>query len=458
MTDLAAARLVEHASQTSFDHLSGAAKQALKTFILDSLGVTVAGRNAEWTREVLSAAQDWGAGKDALVLGQGLRLAAPAAAFVNAYQAHSQEYDCVQEGAVVHPMATAHSAALAVAERRGGVTGQEFMTAVALGVDVSTTIGMAATSGLKFFRPAVAGVFGATVAAARIEGLSASQMHDALGLAFTQCGGTMQAHREGKPTLALNVAFAARAAVQAVDLAKRGFPGPADFLTGSFGYFNMMEDSFEIGPAFDELGSVWRITEVSHKPFSAGRATHVGIDVVLRLRQKLGFTADQIDKITLLAPPLICLLVGRPTSADMTANYARLCFQFAGALAAVKGDIPLDGYQPDNIADPELQALARKIEVVQDDNPDPNALNPQTVILTLKDGRREEMVVADTFGAPNNPLTATENITKFEKCCSFGAAPIAAAQQAEVVKMVDDLENIADISAITACLSGGGVA
>jgi 2-methylcitrate dehydratase PrpD len=454
MTDLAAAKLVAHVSNSTFDDLSDAAKKALKIFILDSLGVTVSGRNAEWTAEVLRAAQSWGAGAEARALGQGVQLSAPAAAFVNAYQAHSQEYDCVHEGAVVHPMATAHSAALAVAERCGGVSGKDFMTAIALGVDASTSIGMAATSGLKFFRPAVAGVFGATVAAGRLEGLTADQMHNALGLAFTQCGGTMQAHREGKPTLALNVAFAARAAVQAVDLAKSGFPGPSAFLTGDFGYFNMMEDSFEIAPAFDDLGKVWRITEVSHKPFSAGRATHVGIDVVLRLREKLGFTADQVEKITLLAPELICLLVGRPASAEMTANYARLCFQFTGALAAAKGEIPLDGYQAENITSPELQALAARIEVIQDDNPDPNALNPQTVILTLKDGRREEVAVADTFGAPNNPLSDDQNTAKFKNCCSFGAMPISQDKQLEVIKMLEDLENVTDISDLASLLAG----
>jgi 2-methylcitrate dehydratase PrpD len=242
--------------------------------------------------------------------------------------------------------------------------------------------------------------------------------------------------------------------VQAVDLAKSGFPGPSAFLTGDFGYFNMMEDSFEIAPAFDDFGKVWRITEVSHKPFSAGRATHVGIDVVLRLREKLGFTADQVEKITLLAPELICLLVGRPASAEMTANYARLCFQFTGALAAAKGEIPLDGYQAENITSPELQALAARIEVIQDDNPDPNALNPQTVILTLKDGRREEVAVADTFGAPNNPLSDDQNTAKFKNCCSFGAMPISQDKQLEVIKMLEDLENVTDISDLASLLAG----
>ena len=90
----------------------------------------------------------------------------------------------------------------------------------------------------------------------------------------------------------------------------------------------------------------------------------------------------------------------------------------------------------------------------QDDNPDPNALNPQTVILTLKDGRREEVAVADTFGAPNNPLSDDQNTAKFKNCCSFGAMPISQDKQLEVIKMLEDLENVTDISDLASLLAG----
>ena len=342
MNDAVAARLIDHVTRREAGELDAAAWRALKVFILDTLGVTLAGRAAEWADEVHAAALGWGAADDAHALGHGAPLPAPAAAFVNAYNAHNQEFDCVHEPAVVHPMATVHSAALAVAERRGGVDGRSFMTAVSLGVDVATTIGCAATTGLKFFRPAAAGVFGATAAAARLLGLDRAQTANALGLAFAQCSGTMQAHREGKPTLALNIALAARAAVQAADLARLGFPGPAAFMTGPFGYLRMMEDGFDL-TAFEALGKIARITEVSHKPFPSGRATHGGVDGILQLRNQMKFVPKDIEKIELYAPPLIQQLVGRPLGAEMTANYARLCFQYVGALAAGEGEVPLDG-------------------------------------------------------------------------------------------------------------------
>ena len=70
----------------------------------------------------------------------------------------------MHEKAVLHPMATLLPGALAYAERKGGISGRAFMVAVAVGVDVASNLGVAAREGLKFFRPATSGGFGATAA------------------------------------------------------------------------------------------------------------------------------------------------------------------------------------------------------------------------------------------------------------------------------------------------------
>jgi 2-methylcitrate dehydratase PrpD len=205
-----------------YEDLPVSAVSAVKTFVLDSLGVCIAGTAAPFADFVHDAAVRWGSGDEATVLGTRTRLPAASAALVNAYQTHCQEFDCIHEAAVVHPMATVQSAALAVAERQGKVTGRELMLAIALGVDTSTTIGMAARANLKFFRPATAGIFGATAAAGRLMDLDEPALINAFGIALGQAAGTMQAHVEGKASLPLQVAMAARAAVNAVDLAAAG--------------------------------------------------------------------------------------------------------------------------------------------------------------------------------------------------------------------------------------------
>ncbi len=239
-------RLTTHIMQTNFDDLSPDAITATKTFCLDTLGVSVAGASAPYAAEMRNTAASWGSGREATVIGMGNQLDAPTAAMINAFHAHSLEFDCVHELAVVHPLTTIQSASLAYAERCGGLAGRDLLVALALGVDVATSIGMAAQSGLRFFRPATAGIFGATAAVGKLAGLSQAQLMNALGLAYAQAAGNMQSHVEGGTALALQMAFAAGAAIRAVDLAQANFPGPHDILGGRFGYFPLYEGSWNL--------------------------------------------------------------------------------------------------------------------------------------------------------------------------------------------------------------------
>lgn len=441
-------RLAQHVLQTRFDDLPPEAVAAAKRFCLDTLGVCIAGTSAPYAAEVRTVAASWGSGTEATALGLGDPLPAATAALVNAFHTHNQEYDCVHEHAVVHPLTTIQSAVLAYAERCGGLPGREVLLALVLGVDVATSIGMAAQSGLSFFRPATAGIFGVAAAVGKLAGFDHAALLDAFGLAFAQSGGSMQAHEEGKPTLALQMAMAAASGLRAVDLAQAGFPGPHDVLEGRFGYFRLYEGAWDIGPVWAELGTVWRITQISHKPFPTGRATHGGIDGILQLRAQHAFQAEDVDRLILRAPPLIHQLVGRPMQPQMQANYARLCFQYAGALALANGAVDISDFRPGRLTDPHLQALGRRLEVAIDDNPDPNALAPQTVIARLKNGCEYTVDVPNTLGSPQRPLTPEQYLDKFRRCLSYGIRPLAADAPARVIDMIDrldDLDNTNDV-------------
>ena len=89
----------------------------------------------------------------------------------NAYQVHNAEFDCVHEEAVVHAMTVVLPVAIASAERRKAVSGADLIAAVTLGVDVAASLGVAATTGLHFLRPATAGALGGTAALGKLTGL-----------------------------------------------------------------------------------------------------------------------------------------------------------------------------------------------------------------------------------------------------------------------------------------------
>ncbi len=109
----AAEMFAAHVAGTDFENIPAAAVERAKVFILDSLGVGIAGSTAPGRAEILSAARRWGSGEEVTLWGGGGRLPAPVAAMLNAFQMHCQEFDCVCEPAVLHPMATLLPAALA---------------------------------------------------------------------------------------------------------------------------------------------------------------------------------------------------------------------------------------------------------------------------------------------------------------------------------------------------------
>lgn len=408
----------------------------------DTLAVGAAGVSAPGADAILTAARVMGSGAEARLIGTAERLPAPGAAFVNGYRIHCLEWDAVHEPAVVHAMSVVTAALGAAIDRKGGCDPEAALVALAIGVDVASGLGIAADSALSFFRPATAGVIGAALAVARIDG---APLEHALGLAYSSAAGTMQAHVEGSITLPFQVANAARAAVTASDLAKAGFTAPLDPLEGPFGYFKLI-DQGDLSRYTRDLGQVWRIGEISTKPFPSGRASHAALGALQQLvlpgsagegdRLKGGggvLTGDpytpppsfgrspspntfgeDIVKIELACPPLIHRLVGRPYKPDMTPAYARLCLPFLAALMLTDGRIDPRRFTAENFADPALAALAGKVALVADGNADPNALFPQELRVTLADGSVQTIAVPHTLGSPDAPLTPVQTQAKLD--------------------------------------------
>ena len=87
--------------------------------------------------------------------------------------------------------------------RGRGRGGRDFLTGLALGVDVACHLGVASKSPLRFFRTATAGAFGAAAAIGRLAGFDAATLVNAFGAVLGQLSGTMQAHVEGSPMLGM---------------------------------------------------------------------------------------------------------------------------------------------------------------------------------------------------------------------------------------------------------------
>jgi 2-methylcitrate dehydratase PrpD len=443
-------QLARHASSLTYAALTPKAIERAKVFLLDTLGVGIAGGSTPEIQPLLKAVRSWGEGDEVPVWGTELKLPRGQAVLVNAYQIHCQEYDSLHEGAVLHAMATLLPVLLAEAQVRGGVTGKQLLTALAAGVDIACTLGLASNLGLRFFRPATSGGFGAVAGLANLRGFDADTTLAAFGHQLAQVSGTMQAHTEGSVVLPLQIGLNARAAMQSCDLAQEGFPSLQTPLTGKFGYLTMFETDWDLERALAGLGQQSKIAELSHKPYPSGRATHGGIEGVTVLREQAKFSMDDVAEILVLGPPLINHLVNRPPLQHPTPNYARLCMPFVLAKVLQHGVLDAMHFRGEALTDAQTYTLACKVTMQVDDNPNPNALGPQLVRVRLTDGRVLEHHIDAMLASPARPLSAQACTTKFDRCWQLAAQPMGLA--APLKEAVADLENCTEIKDLVSLL------
>jgi 2-methylcitrate dehydratase PrpD len=442
--------LVRNVVNTQYEDLSQGAVDATKMFILDAFGVAIAGTLAPGVPETLGLLSDWGGKAESTVLVSGERLPAPSSAMMNSFLMHNQEFDPVHDLAVVHAFTTVLPVALAVAEAQGGVTGRDLLTAVALGVDVACWIGISSRSPIAHFRPGTLGAFGAVAAAGKISGMDEATLTHAMGIVYSQISGTLQPHTEGVQVNSMQTGFNARGAVTAISLAARGIQGPTEVLEGPYGYFPLFEGEYDVVDVLANLGRVWQVERIGHKPFPSGRLTHGAAEAVLILKEQHGFKDEDIDDIEALVPPLVYRLVGRPLgSGTPSLQYAKLCIPFVAAVALLRDTVFIHDFGEEGLRDPAVHELAHRITVVEDLTiTDQNIMVPQTLRIRLKDGAEHKLTLDQLLGHPDKPLSREQHLAKFDACWAAGASHLPESNRDRLAELVDILEDTPSVEEI----------
>ncbi len=216
-------------SRLEYSDLPASALAAARLNVFDTLACSIAGFRAPAVQEVLDIVRDWQGKPETAVLWTGLRVPAPQAAWINAIMSHACDYDDTHDKAILHAGISVVPAALAAVGMAGRpVSGKEFYTAIAAGLELICRIGVATRIGLiqaGFIYSALFSYFAAAVAAARVLRLSQQETINAIGIAYSQAGGTHQVTRDGALTKRMQPGFGASAAVTAVAMARKGIRG-----------------------------------------------------------------------------------------------------------------------------------------------------------------------------------------------------------------------------------------
>ena len=438
--------IVDFVRETNFEDLTSEALKYLKIFIMDTLAVGVAGRCSAGSDILVKAVESWGQGDQSRVIGMPtMRAPAPTAAFLNGYNIHALEWDGLHEYSVVIALCVPLAAMMAEAEQNP-VSGKDFLTAFCVAVEVAVTLGGASETAPRFFRPAVAGMMGAAMGIAKMRGYSREQTLQVLGLAYSQASGTMQAHWEGVMMLAMQVGVSSRAAICAADMAAAGAQAPVDVLLGKFGFFTLIETADNIDASLAAMGgaggNVWKITEVAHKPYPAGRATQSVLTMFTEIFSKHTIDVNEIEEIKVEVPPLIMFLVGRPLTEKMTSSYARLCLKYVGPMMLLNGGIDPRLYPEGTGASDAITELGERFNIVLNGTTDPNALGPQSCTIRHKSGKEYKAHCDVPYGSPGNRMDKAAREEKVRKCFEVGGRE---ADPQALINLIETIEGMKDV-------------
>ena len=438
-------------------------RQKLGWLLLDYLRVCSVGARLPWSGWARGYVGMVGRAGSSHVLFSAERLNPQHATFLNVAFGSSFDADDTHVGAMLHPGVAVWSAALAVGEHVGA-SGPQVLAAVAVGYETIIRIGLSMQPGhfrRGFQSTGTCDVFGTAAAAGRLlfRGEDADRrIQDAIGLAGSYPSGVAQFYYSGSSGKRIQAAHAAQSGVAAALLTEQGFGGPADIIEGSGGFARAYGDGWEPSIIEHELGKRFHLMDVLVKSHAAAARVAAGIDGMLALRGKHGFTGDDIASLRLGIPRIIAGRLTNPHPVDLQA--AQMCLPFSVALASkialAPGRMPnvaVADYEA-GLADRSLYELEERTTSELDEEVEAASNELSTaarVSVELRDGRTLSILIPAPKGSAKNPFTAAEHEARFTQELS---SRLRGNVCAEIIGMSKDLDRL-DPRWLGRVLSGG---
>jgi 2-methylcitrate dehydratase PrpD len=422
--------IAAHFAALRFDTLPPATVHATRRALLDALGVMLGASGLSedalpYRTHAMTAAGP------ARLLGFAARSTPSLAALANGALAHALDFGDTFDAGPSHPNAALVPALLALADADPAICFGEVLTAMAAGSDFACRLSLAPARAYEeggWYPPPLVNLIAGATACAKLIGLDADGIRDAMGLALVQ--GAFPSEIKYDPTSPMRgvrEGLVARAAVEAALLAQAGARAFAEPLEGKAGFFAVYGGGPPGDALLDGLGERFLGDQVSFKPWPACRGTHPYIEAALALRDGLDLNA--VERVEAETGPIQEMLIRpqRTKAAPTRAIEAKFSIPYCVAAALIDGEVTLASFLPERIGDPATRALAGK--VVEVSNPDWTRAHAASGSLTfiLRDGTRREHRVMQAAGHPDRPIADSALITKFVDCMAYAASPLAPA-------------------------------
>ncbi|MBV9531306.1 MAG: MmgE/PrpD family protein [Bradyrhizobium sp.] len=403
------ATLARYVAGLRFQDIPSQVLERAKVLTLDFLGSTIrAGRDAQSTPSLLKMLEALaldGKGKST-VFGDSTTFTPAVAALLNGALGHSLDFDDTHADSSLHASAPVVPAAFAVGEMVGA-RGRDVLTAIVAGYEVCCRLGNALDPTSHYargFHPtATAGTYGAAAAAAKLFGLSETQIISAFGVSGSQAAGSLQFLINGAWNKRYQVGAAAMNGVIAATLARNDFVGSIESVEGKHGLLVGYSDNPHPEKAIADLGVSFETMNIGVKPYPSCRYTHAALDAIIALRRERNLTPDQVKHVEIGLHRNGITLTGDAATKRHPRSIVGGQFSmfFTGAVALDQGSFGWDDY--DRLGDDAIDALADKFDVVQDDRLEVGRKHPFGARVSITTGNAlHERLHTDPTGEPNS--------------------------------------------------------
>jgi len=447
--------LARYAANTRFEDLTWDLVRETKRRTADVLANGLSGSTTSSGKGMRAFAREISSSGGATLWGSGETASAEIAAFVNATMAFHLELDDVHRTSHTHPGISVIPAALAVCEEKG-FTPKDFLTAVVVGYDVVTRVGMAVSPSIYvdrvFLAPGTLAPLGAAAAVANLFRLGEDETAKLLGAAaFLSPLALFEAFAKGAPVKNTAMGWGNLIGIWGARLCAAGLFGPVTAIEGNFGYARATADTYDLRKIEDPANVNRGILNTGIKPYSCCRQHHSAVDAVLELREKSGLRPEQVERIRVRTFAVASR--GKHQIPDTVAS-ATYSAPFTVASALITGSCWREQYTEEKIKDPNVLALAGKVEVTKDDELDAlyDEKWPAIVEVQTKDGRFLSARRDIMKGEPEDPVSDRELKRKFS---SLAADAISADRAERVWHTVFHLEELKNLSELTRLLQTG---
>lgn len=372
-----------------------------KGLTLQGLSSALMGYDRPPTNQALKMMQEEEAGGPgvATVLVHGAKLTKAGACYVNSDLIFvGGKWDTFRM--LTHPGCAILPAALMAAEVEGA-SGKDYITAIAAAYEVMERMAadfIPTTMARGFHAGPVFGIFGAAVAAAKLGGLDADQIHGAIAQCVNLASGNLEGLRSGGKSL--REGGAVRNALLAVALGRHGVPGGETVLEGEAGFYHSYtgnnrgelrysftaDNKASLDKVTANLGKDWMLLETLYRVYSTAGYNIAHIDVTAALCREHDIKPADVERVEAVVnwmeteyPSPAFPVRSRDPGVGST--------QYYSAYGVVKRGFPLlkfieHGYGPED--PPEVLEMMKKVTIVPSHR---HTLFGPRVTIHLKNGK-----------------------------------------------------------------------